>query len=126
MTLTELKAYLRITTDENDAFLSLMLESAIDYVCQYTNNPFLNADGERELPAGVKLGVAKLLNESLFSAVYTAGGSVGGGENIKQEKVDGLTVTYFTAAEMAEAAEAGGKDSIAMQYFRPYVRLRMI
>lgn len=55
------KKLLRITTTQYDDYLATVLPMAEDYVQQWCNNKFLDAEtGEIVYPEGVKLAIAKI------------------------------------------------------------------
>lgn len=63
MTLAELKKHLHIEDHSRDEELAMLLESTIEWVKDYCNDPF--TDG---LPGGIKIAVVKMIQMAQIDA----------------------------------------------------------
>jgi len=127
MTLDELKVRLRITDDEHDDYLKVLLEDVIQHVLTWTNNRF-----PRGFPSDVKRAVAQLvaLQKQIDDKVLLSSGSWGGGDEngvvekeVKSVRIDGLQETYVTSSESA-AGSVGGWEKFMQLENSPYEILR--
>lgn len=60
LSVAEVKSYLKIEEDGEDADVAILLQSAKEKADDFLNNPFLNADGtEKDIPDTVKLWCMK-------------------------------------------------------------------
>lgn len=60
MTVEEVKALLRIQTNEHDSYLSAMIPLVEEYVQDYCNRDFKDAQGNVAYPGGVKMAIAQM------------------------------------------------------------------
>lgn len=97
MTLEELKSRLRITGNEDDAYLQELLDDAVSFVLRWTNNEFGG-----KFPADVKRAVSRLVALERQSEKTVIEGAAG---EVKTVKIDGLSKTYATSAESAGSWE---------------------
>lgn len=71
MSLEELKVRLKVSDTSQDAYLDVVLDDAVEYVCDYCGNSFLNG-----LPGGVKRAITllvRLTNENSNVASQSLG-----------------------------------------------------
>src|SRR5690606_17441135 len=76
MTLDELKILLGIPSDDTskDDLLKILLPAAIDFVVEWTRNPFSQDEkGEIVLPSGVKLAISMMIQAALAAGIGTEG-----------------------------------------------------
>jgi len=109
MQLAELEAVLRkppgsiVGTPEEPQF-QLMMDAAIDHIKRDCNRDFLNADGELDLPASVKMAVG-LLVKSFMENPGVASQSLG---------------------ELSKSFFEGGTYKAARKLWQPYRKMRYV
>lgn len=61
ITVNELRQF--ITTTETNQVLEFKIQALESFICQYTNNSFVNrSTGKKDYPPDIKMGVINLMN----------------------------------------------------------------
>jgi hypothetical protein len=131
MTLDELKTLLGIAQDDTskDALLEVLLPAAIDFVIEWTRNPFTRNDqGDIVLPAGVKLAISMMIQAVLAVGVGTEGGDAG---MVESERVGPMQQTFRNPAEIwrsgsGAAGASGGDTAPWFILLKPYNRFGFV
>lgn len=131
MTLDELKLLLGIPTDDHskDALLQILLNAAIDFVIERTQNPFTkDADGKIILPDGVKLAISMMVQAVMATGAGTEGGTAG---MIESERVGPMQQTFRNPAEIwttggGLGGASGGSVAPWFALLKPYNRFGFI
>ncbi|MEK4640323.1 head-tail connector protein [Bacillus sp. FSL W8-0519] len=97
MELDELKIRLKITGNEQDDYLKVALEDAIDYVKKYCRNEFLEG-----LPSGVKQAVAKMVRSYQENS------------NVQSQSLGDMSKSFFE----------GGTTNEVHRLLKPYRKVR--
>lgn len=132
MKLDELKTLLGITLDDTskDDLLKILLPAAIDFVVEWTRNPFSrDENGDIVLPAGVKLAISMMIQAVLTSGVGTEGGTYAG--MVESEQVGQLRQTFRNPAEIWTTGgglngASGGSTAPWFALLKPYRRIRFV
>lgn len=106
MDLQELKTRLKISDDSQDESLELALEDAIDFAKTWCNNPFLNDEGELEIPSSVKKGIAMMVDIDRNTT-----------NGIESESIAGMNQTFTNSNE---------RYAPVFKLWRPYKKVRFI
>lgn len=89
MTIEEVKALLRITGTDYDAYLSAILPLMEEYVADYCNQSFIDPEtGELDYPGGVKIAIAKLCQWQMKDA------------QVQSESLARHSITYASSDRM--------------------------
>ncbi|MGR6912352.1 head-tail connector protein [Bacillus sp. BSL6] len=99
MELDELKIRLKITGNEQDDYLKVALEDAIDYVIKYCRNEFLEG-----LPSGVKQAVAKMVRSYQENS------------NVQSQSLGDMSKSFFE----------GGTTNEVHRLLKPYRKVRFL
>lgn len=97
MNLDELKLRLKISGNEQDDYLKVALEDAIDYVKKYCRNEFLEG-----LPSGVKQAVAKMVRSYQENS------------NVQSQSLGDMSKSFFE----------GGTTNEVHRLLKPYRKVR--
>lgn len=69
---TEVKAILNWKRDKYDKYVETMLPLMIEAVEDYCNNQFIDEDGKKDIPAGVKVAIAKWIEYNTIQSGVTS------------------------------------------------------
>lgn len=131
MTLDELKTLLGIPAEDTskDALLEILLSAAIDFVIEWTQNPFTKNDSDAIiLPSGVKLAISMMIQAALAAGIGTEGAAAG---VVESEQVGQLRQTFRNPAEIwttggGISGASGGSTAPWFALLKPYVRIRFV
>jgi|GEM_PF-818856 len=131
MTLAELKILLGISSEDTskDELLKLLLAAAIDFVVEWTRNPFSrDENGEIVLPDGVKVAISMMIQAVLAAGVGTEGANAG---MVESEQVGQLRQTFRNPAEIWTTGggingASGGSTAPWFALLKPYTRIRFV
>lgn len=99
MTLDELKIRLKITGNEQDDYLTVALQDAIDYVKEHCRNDFLEG-----LPSGVKQAIAKMVKSYQENS------------NVASQSLGDMSKSFFQ----------GGTTNEVHRLLKPYRKVRFL
>lgn len=99
MTLDELKIRLKVTGTEQDAYLAVALEDAMDYVKEYCRNDFIEG-----LPSGAKQAVAKMVKSYQENS------------NVASQSLGDMSKSFFQ----------GGTTNEVHRLLKPYRKVRFL
>ena len=68
MDLIEVKDILQIKTEKHDSYIGTVLPLFLDAAKEYCNNGFTDSEGTEDIPAGVRLAVAKWIEFNMHTA----------------------------------------------------------
>ena len=131
MKLDELKTLLGIALDDTskDDLLKILLPAAIDFVVEWTRNPFSrDENGDIVLPSGVKLAISMMIQAALAAGIGTEGAAAG---VVESEQVGQLRQTFRNPAEIwttggGISGASGGSTAPWFALLKPYVRIRFV
>jgi len=131
MTLDELKTLLGIAQDDTskDDLLQILLTAAIDFVVEWTQNPFeKNENGEIVLPGGVKLAISMMIQAVLAAGVGSEEAGLG---LVESERVGQMQQTFRNPAELwttggGISGASGGSTAPWFALLKPYRRIQFI
>jgi hypothetical protein len=131
MTLNELKTLLGIPAEDTskDALLEILLSAAIDFVIEWTQNPFTKNDSDAIiLPSGVKLAISMMIQAALAAGIGTEGAAAG---VVESEQVGQLRQTFRNPAEIwttggGISGASGGSTAPWFALLKPYTRIRFV
>jgi hypothetical protein len=131
MTLNELKTLLGIPAEDTskDALLEILLSAAIDFVIEWTQNPFTKNDSDAIiLPSGVKLAISMMIQAALAAGIGTEGAAAG---VVESEQVGQLRQTFRNPAEIwttggGISGASGGNTAPWFALLKPYTRIRFV
>jgi len=132
MTLAELKILLGIPESDTskDALLEILLPAAIDFVIEWTQNPFEHDEkGDIVLPAGAKLAISMMIQAVLTAGVGSEGGTYAG--MVESERVGSMQQTFRNPAEIWTTGgglngASGGSTAPWFALLKPYRRIRFV
>jgi hypothetical protein len=105
MQLNDLKNLLgiAIATDQEPIF-EARLAAAVDQAKQYTNNPFVDIDGNEIIPAGAQMGIALMVQ------------AMGEKQNVSGQSLGDMSKSFFQ----------NGTFNAANPYLRPYRKAKFV
>lgn len=132
MTLNELKVLLGIPPDDTskDDLLNILLPAAIDFVVEWTRNPFTTDEsGDIVLPSAVKLAISMMIQAILAAGIGTEGGGDAG--MVESERVGSMQQTFRNPAEIWTTGgglngASGGSTAPWFALLKPYRRIRFV
>ena len=131
MKLDELKTLLGIAPDDTsrDDLLKILLPAAIDFVVEWTRNPFSrDGNGDIVLPDGVKVAISMMIQAVLAAGVGTDGANAG---LVESERVGPMQQTFRNPAEIWTTGggingASGGSTAPWFALLKPYTRFRFV
>ncbi len=131
MTLDELKTLLGIAPDDTskDDLLKILLPAAIDFVVEWTRNPFSrDENGDIVLPSAVKLAISMMIQAVLAAGVGTEAANAG---LVESERVGQMQQTFRNPAEIWTTGggingASGGSTAPWFALLKPYTRFRFV
>ena len=131
MTLDELKTLLGIAPGDTskDDLLKILLPAAIDFVVEWTRNPFSrDENGDIVLPAGVKVAISMMIQAVLAAGVGTEAANAG---LVESERVGQMQQTFRNPAEIwttggGISGASGGSTAPWFALLKPYRRIQFV